>query len=216
MKIIDRNDDFYDHFSHIYGIDDRITFDRRKSVRLTNEMLYGDHFRYSQSDWYYWSPSKSKFHLLEVGYVQYIIQTDDVKVNKDGYTLMYDSAKIKILHVYNDNRHFGETPIFITSINLDTYRDYWRWRRKKKKVREYIIPSLEELMRGGKKHKVTNLPIFRGTLLTKVLDAEKVWREIQTYISSLDNDKDISIEMTEKQKARTHGFDKYSFRHPVK
>ena len=60
------------------------------------------------------------------------------------------------------------------------------------------------------------LPILQGTSLTKVLDAETVWIEIQTYISSLDNDKDIDLDTTDKEKATIHGFDKQSFRHPVK
>ena len=39
MLIIDRNKDFYDHFSHIYGVDNKVVFDRRGSTRINDERL---------------------------------------------------------------------------------------------------------------------------------------------------------------------------------
>jgi hypothetical protein len=58
--------------------------------------------------------------------------------------------------------------------------------------------------------------ILANTKLTSLLDPFEVWKDIQTYISSIGNDKDISTPMTEKQKVESHGFDENSFRNPIK
>ena len=39
MYILDKNTDYYDYFSHIYGEDKSITFDRRGSAIIKDEML---------------------------------------------------------------------------------------------------------------------------------------------------------------------------------
>jgi hypothetical protein len=39
MKIIDRNKDYYDYLSHVYGVDGNIAFDRRGSVLLTDRYI---------------------------------------------------------------------------------------------------------------------------------------------------------------------------------
>lgn len=37
MLIIDKNNDFYDHISYIYGVDKKVVFDRRGSSLITDE-----------------------------------------------------------------------------------------------------------------------------------------------------------------------------------
>jgi len=60
-------------------------------------------------------------------------------------------------------------------------------------------------------------PILRETKLTSLLDPQEIWVNLDNYLSSLNNDKDVSIPMTEEEKAEVHGFDrKTSFRNPIK
>ena len=50
-----------------------------------------------------------------------------------------------------------------------------------------------------------------------MLDPKETWIELQTYFSSLGNDKDIDLHLTDVEKAVNHGFDKKtSFRNPIK
>jgi len=205
MYIIDRNTDFYDHFSHIYGLDKSIIFDRRGSTRLTDDMLVGVSVHRYDKD-------TQGFVLLEIGDVQYVVHI---------YSIVYGSLNIEnyevsLLHTYEEHRHLNDAALMsIRGIRLFS-RYFGNFGRIPKKMTDIEIPSLDELNRRRSINDTIKLPILADTKLTSILDAEKIWQDLQNYISSLNNDIDVSIPMTDKDKAATHGFDKHSFRHPVK
>jgi hypothetical protein len=71
-------------------------------------------------------------------------------------------------------------------------------------IREVLDKSIED-------------PILADTSLTSILDGEAIWKEIQNYISSLNNEVDVETDISDVDKAVNHGFDKKtSFRHPIK
>jgi len=77
MYIIDKNQDYYDYFSHIYGIDKTVTFDRRGSTILNDES-----FLISPLGSRGWPCNGRKHYsyvVLEVGYVQYLFLIHDIK-----------------------------------------------------------------------------------------------------------------------------------------
>jgi arginine/lysine/ornithine decarboxylase len=55
-------------------------------------------------------------------------------------------------------------------------------------------------------------PVIKQTSLTSLLAPEEIWKELQNYISSLNNDEDVN-HMTNVEKIENYGFDKkISFR----
>lgn len=225
MKIIDKYTDFYDYYSHVYGIDPAVTFDRRGSTPLTNDLLYPiTLFDYTAYGFSY--RNQSIFHLLEFGNTQYIIRTDNHRIKKKRATstpldeyVEVSKCRLSIEHVYKNHIHFSPSPIAIYPLKLKEKVGKNWWREKVAPAdQKYIIPSLDEIIRQvvTQEKSAYQLPILKDTIWTKLLDPEEIWKELQSYLASLKNDIDVSLEMTEKQKAETHGFDKYSFRHPVK
>jgi hypothetical protein len=210
MYIIDNNRDFYDYVSHIYGVDKKIIFDRRDSIKLNNESILD-----VISD--PWMRTGEEFVLLEIGTTQHLFRIYDILYNDRKLKYFY---KIERIHTYREHKNLFKVPISISYCFVRTPFFFMRHKPK----RRYEIPSFNDLMEGRKKilnhsnkeRMIIKLPVIADTRLTKFLDPVETWSEIQNYISSLDNDKDVSIEISDKEKANIHGFDKHSFRHPVK
>ena len=208
MYIIDSNKDFYDYVSHIYGVDKNIVFDRRGSQRIEDSSLTaltGVDSRFSGP----------KLIFIEIGEAHYLVKLFNFKFRKDLINIeVVKSFNIELFHKYPIAPHKFDSYISIHNASMYPWID-WNWKSGDYIIKE--VPSLDEIYRqiGGREDYISN-PIFVNTSLTKVLDASSVWIEIQTYISSLDNDKDIESNITDKEKVVVHGFDKYSFRHPIK
>jgi hypothetical protein len=204
MYIIDRNRDFYDHFSHIYGVDKNIIFDRRGSEILTDSRLawIAGH-PYARRDTY--------FILLEAGNTQYVMRVADIQ---EGAYCDFKSFTLSLERTFAENRNFFGSPL---SIHRVDGRRAWAAEYRKLLRKNYIPQSIEEVIRLVEKdHTSVYLPILKNTSLTKFLDPFELWKAINTYISSLGNDKDVSLHMSEEDKAAIHGFDRHSFRHPTK
>lgn len=203
MYIVDKHKDFYDYYSHLYGIDKKVVFDRRLSKRLSEQSFISLFVHLSTR-----TPvnKKSKrYVVLEVGTTQYLFKLHNFEV-KEEKVLDYD---IEIIRVFRENKHLFKKPITIMSAD-PAY--VWSYR----KGRRYLFDSsFDEAIQ--KTYNKVSLPILAATKLTTLLDPEKIWIELQTYISSLDNDVDTSTPMTDVEKAINHGFDKKtSFRNPIK
>lgn len=200
MYIIDKNKDFYDYFSHIYGEDKSITFDRRGSV-ICNDVMF------TELPWR-WSPFRFKdtaFVLLEIGNVQRLIKLYDFIIKKDEII----SCSMEVVRIFKDNKHYFKGPISIRGVDI---HGIWSW---KKGYVDNFNGSYKEVI--NETYKSIKLPILAETQLTSMLDAKEIWIDLQTYFSSLGNDKDIELKMTDVEKAVNHGFDKKtSFRHPIK
>jgi len=208
MYIIDNNKDFYDYVSHIYGTDKQIILDRRESARVTDEsLLYVSTENYPKYE-------RETFLLLEYGFVQKIFRLFNLDYIPKNLSYTYD---IEHFHTYSEHVNLFGCPI---SISRCLIRVPWVYRWEKKKNKRIPIPSIDDLRRNTKNDGVQKTlikyPILKDTQLTKFLDPIEVWSEIQNYISSLNNDPNVDIPMSNKERAALHGFDKYSFRHPIK
>lgn len=204
MLIIDKYKDFYDLYSHVYGVDKSVVFDRRGS-RVLQDTQYMSWF-----ETWHGKHEKPYFVLLEAGYVQYVMQIFNFRYERNSIgqpTVV--SFDCKVFHTYKEQRHLFESPISIRLIEMP-----WRF---SKKGREYYADSLDEMQRVCSKwpYEIIDLPILTGSPLVKALDGFEVWHELSTYISSLRNEKVVDT-LDDGQKAEVHGFDKNSFRHPIK
>lgn len=209
MYIIDKNPDFYDYFSHVYGVDKGIVFDRRGSAVLSNEILGAisvDRRGHTTGGL-----------LLEIGYVQYILLLTNIEWDCEKLPSTVRSFDIELFHTYRENRHISEAIMSLRRFNLQTIEFGFRWGSQltSKRKEEIEIPLLDELRRR-RESDIIEKPILTNTKLTSILDPQEIWIALQIYISSLGNDRDVNIPMTDKDKAEVHGFNKQSFRHPIK
>ena len=204
MYILDKNKDFYDYFSHIHGEDKSMTFDRRGSHILTNNEIFYMSYEYN-------TPNRDdkRFVILEIGNKQYLVQLTNFKINKSSIIPNdIEDYDMSIVRVFEDHKHYYDFPISIRGCDIDYH---WKWGRRFK-----YNESFNEVVRKVYDKEI-NLPILKETKFTSLLDLQEVWIELQTYFSSLDNDKDVSLPMTDIERAEIHGFDKKtSFRHPIK
>ena len=148
-----------------------------------------------------------RFILLEIGNIQHLIQVYNFTHNEYWNI---SGCSFKLINSYKDNKHYFEDPISIRGVGV---RSTWEY---KKGMTPRFEGTYDEVVTSIFEDTEIKLPILANTKLTAFIDPQETWMEIQNYISSLNNDVDVSIPMTEKEKAETHGFDKYSFRHPIK
>jgi len=209
MYILDKNQDFYDHFSKIYGEDKAVTFDRRGSVILDGDMIVNQSYQYYEP-----RLNDEKFVLLEIGYTQYLIKLFNFKIKKEATIDIVKSYSMELVRKFEDYKHYYDSYISIRGCDVNYHWD-WGWKKHNKGRRYKTDESFKEAI--SKVYKEIDLPIFANTKITSLIDAKDIWIEMQTYISSLGNDKDVSLPMSEVEKAEIHGFDKKtSFRNPIK
>ena len=219
MLIIDRNKDFYDYQSNIYGVDKTVVYDRRESEIVSDAQLVELAFDMTLTEVHDMLTAKrlqkfsgrNAFLLLETGFMQYIIKVTGVEIEMDyhAYGTTLKSCKFEIVKTCNEQRHVFPTPVSIRHLHVKGYLG------NKKFI--YQFPTVDDMARieAHQSEWILN-PILAKSSLTTLLSAFDVWRDIQTYISSLGNDKNVDIKMTDVGKAETHGFDKNSFRNPIK
>jgi hypothetical protein len=199
MYIIDRNKDYYDFHSHIYGIDKKVIYDRRGSTKITNSELI-------RLSLYGLSIPEKAYILLEIGFVQYLILITNIE-KRDTFIETTYSGDMEIVREFRDFKHRYSTPISVRGVYLP-FR--FKWSKQIK-----YCENFEELI-AKELYEIEN-PILADTNITSLIDSNAIWQELQNYISSLNNDKDIDLPMSDVEKAEIHGFDKKtSFRNPIK
>jgi len=214
MYIIDKNQDYYDYFSHIYGIDKTVTFDRRGSIVLNNKDLLISPI--TSGGWPWERREHHSYVILEVGYIQYLLCIHNIKFSEDVMYYVYTEVEdydISIVRKYDEHKHYFGDPITLQSCVIDNWSSYMN---KEVDIDSFIKQNSFEESILFKSDFIKN-PILKNTKITSLLDSQEIWVNLDNYLSSLNNDKDVSIEMTEEEKAETHGFDrKTSFRNPIK
>jgi hypothetical protein len=199
--------------SHVYGVDEHATFDRRGSLILTdryirdfaaaNAVQYSRYFSFDAL-------------LLEAGFTHYMFK----KTEKAGNGA--DSV-FELQHTFTNEIHFSENPLclyFITSFNM--IKDYYQTggtmnlRRFSYNAIELKKHMIEIKFRNGARPVCIELPILDKTSLKSLIKAEDIWKSIYNYLCKK-NEPEIVDTRDDIAKAVDHGFDKTtSFRHPVK
>jgi len=70
MYILDKNKDYYDYVSRIYGVDKTITFDRRGSFLVNEKELLEPYTINIKKGYHSFYDDNAIFFILEVGYIQ--------------------------------------------------------------------------------------------------------------------------------------------------
>jgi len=211
LYIIDKNKDFYDYFSHVYGIDKSVVFDRRGSCIMDDRGIYETLDR--ERPHYFHKRREELYFMLEIADTQYLVKFSDFVFKKMVADDTFVKGKMEIVRVFKDNHHYHDSLISIRGF-LPRFR--WKGWKKIQFMHEEQSTSFDDCIskfRSG----IINLPILANTQLTSLLNPEEIWKELQNYISAKNNDKNVDIEIADVEKAINHGFDKKtSFRHPVK
>lgn len=205
MYILDKNKDYYDYLSGIYGVDKSITFDRRCSTVVSNIDIAYITLRSRAA-----SKQKEEKHiLLEVGNTQYVFEVDIYSRDGGVYGWTPFTISVKLICIFKDNKNYsGEEMAFIPV----TPKHYFSWKGESASKRINSIGDLTLLL----DHKVSR-PILKNTFVPAYISPEEIWKELSNFISSKQNDKNVDIINSDTDKIINHGFDKRSsFRHPIK
>lgn len=211
MKILTprNNKDYYDYLTGIYGIDDKIVYDRRQFTILAR--LDSPFFNFSQMDkdspkketrsWEYFGRRGkwvtkfvgNEMHcMLEAGLKWYFFKVERYLEDSSGVHIDWEIVKTKEIA---KSQRLGETPITFFSA-------YYC----------YTFVRIEDWDISIEKNDAIPNPILAGTPITSLIPPQKLYQELSNYISSL-NDKEIIDTRNDVQKAESAGFDrKTSFR----
>ena len=211
MKILSRRGekDYYDYLQNLYGIDDLVVYDRRKSFPIDLSSFYIGYcldviFKKSKEH----DDIKRRlvkgygmkvpvlegrfFHfVIEIGYYQYYFKVERYLNDNDEVILepeMVEKKKVSL------DKRLSDCPMSICC----GYRYSWRT--------SFHLPS-------DYKRSLVENPILKNTYIPKFIEAKEVWDNLYEYISSL-RDKPFEDTRTNDQHIESHGFDKkISFRH---
>ena len=206
MKILTprKNKDYYDYLSGIYGIDEKVVYDRRRFTVLKS--LDTPFFNYKRLEtdrpkkedrYLEWNGRKHQWvtkHIgviykcmLEVGLKWYFLETE--RFLDDSTNVCIDWKLVKTMEI-SKSQHLGKTPMtFIKAFN-----DYTSIRRG----------TLD--IRVDEKNSVSN-PILSGTPIPAIISPQDLYNDLSSYISSL-NDKEFVDNRTDVQKAESAGFNR--------
>ncbi|MDE6643209.1 MAG: hypothetical protein K2K27_03830 [Muribaculaceae bacterium] len=215
MKILTprNNKDYYDYLTGIYGIDEKVVFDRRQFTILSRL----DHpiFSYQKSDkdtpkievpiWMRKDKRIPEYKgkifecLLEVGLKWFFFEVERYLEND---TVCLDWILVKTIEISKRQR-VGSSPISFFS-SYDSY-GYYGWNIGLTKDERYHKIEVKD------DDTISN-PILTGTTIPSMIPAEEIYNLLCAYISSL-NEVEIVDTRTDIQKAESAGFDrKTSFR----
>lgn len=210
MLIIDKYTDYYDHYSNIYGTDKKVVFDRRGSGEVFNMFFFDAVIRADS-----FTNSASSYFILEAGYKQYLIRFYDIHTKYDTIltTPVVTEYKVDIPKIFDEGKHIFPKELTLVKVKFSYHKLYSMYRGNEARyvertpITEYEYSDLYYV----------DLPILKGTCLTKLIPAENIWKDLSMYISAKNNDKDATIINSDKDKIINHGFDTVtSFRNPIK
>ena len=220
MYIIDKNTDFYDYYSNIYGVDKKIIYDRRDSTILTNNFIFDSII--FDSHHYRWGKPFNFLILFEIGFKQYLFLYENIKIiTVKDFCSMNNIEKVnkydlRLVRIFSDNKHYFDKEIsFLYNIYIKEEYKYSK-QCKKDRYKIYDLISFNEIGYDNDYRLIEN-PIIKDSMFTAFFDPSTIWKELSMYCSSRYNDKTINIKNSNKEEIINHGFDvKTSFRHPIK
>jgi hypothetical protein len=228
MQIIDRkNKDYYDYISYQYR-DNTTTYDRRGSFVVDDNYLVwfiANHYgTFATLDGNF---PKEVIFFLEVGNVQYLISLSKLEfankhvprpVYKPGIRWMLPSDiklknfEIELIYKYEENKHFLPAPMSISCV--------WREFSDRNPPYCHKITRLNEFGKPSdcRQFKITNCgkilpeyfinnPILKNSKIPSIIVPSEINKNLENYFSGFYRDKTIEIQMSNKEKIISKGFD---------
>lgn len=216
MKILTprKNKDYYDYLTGIYGIDEKVVYDRRQFAILsrldhpifTPKKLEKDAPKKEVPIWMREDKKIPEYKgtifecMLEVGLRWYFFEVERYLDSNSKVCIDWKFVKEKEI---TKQQRVGTYPItFFTSYH--SY-GYYGWNSGLTEDERYHKIEVKE------DNSISN-PILTGTPIPAFIKAEEIYNLLSTYLSSL-NDVEIIDTRSDIQKAESAGFDrKTSFR----
>ncbi len=206
MKILTtrNNKDYYDYLTGVYGIDDKVVYDRREFTILSNSgslffnrtiiekdapkkeirtrKWVGRHWKWETE-----YRATELYCMLEVGLKWYFFQVD--RYLDEASNVCLDWKIITTKKITKDKR-VGLAPMTFFKA-FETY-SWWTDATLDLKVdKSDAIPN----------------PIIQGTPIVSLIHAQEIYNSLYAYLSSL-NDVEIIDNRTDLEKAESAGFDR--------
>lgn len=231
MKIIDNKKDYYDYVSGIIGIDEDITYDRRKSVRLVNigkESFYmyansfaetcfstdKDAYRdYFTTRYYNRQPWERKRKTANDEYFYSFTYT--VGIEAGWYMYVFKLKKI-LLTENSENfiivpelvaknrveKRYSDAPLIFGECKTFEYVGWKNVSFEPKDIKSFICSKNEDPYRF-----IVENPILANTWIPKFINAEEIWNDIYDYLIS-QREKPIIDNRSDVLHLEAAGFDK--------
>lgn len=199
MRIIDKNQDYYDFYQRIYP-DAYLVFDRRGSVIVNSDLIRDMQCR-AQSfnvSFYYENDSWILYFILESGYDRWVFYIE--YTYRDGYSM--ETEDIDVLH-FKDYK--GEPK----ELSLSVMKIPWMHIRDEQDIVRIVENG--DFTRFWEIKK----PILKDCEFAGLVDAFDLYNSIEEFLSFVKtkSERTESIGITDKEKIVNHGFDtKKSFR----
>lgn len=228
MNIIDNKKDYYDYLVGVYGKDSHVVYDRRGSVVLRKDKpSFGREILWDSIDDFlfntfphpkdtpkhihekprYWKWRKNpyisydeaygeyKFCMLEIGLKQYYIRVNRYLDEKGN--IKFEPYMCEIKNIKKEEKK-SEQVVCLMEVSANLWQgDKW------------TFPKLAASIYKG--HEL----IFNETWVTKLIEPDEIYNEIYNYLLSIE-EPNIVDKRTDAEKATSHGFNKESFRNPIR
>ncbi len=216
MLIISDFKDYYDSMAYAYGIDKKITFNRKEhKIYLSLGFFNPDiqktlkYFKLYESRLYKNSYKINIFNFCDNIY--YAIEIINKINNEITLTVTNNYNELKELLDNNDITSFHKKHILdifsISNISSTISR-----------VDDIINSSFSDidipyyLIECNNVSITVSLPILRNINFDKILDNNECYQSIEMCINKKYN-KEVTVDIEDKYKISQHGFDKHSFKH---
>lgn len=204
MRIIDKNNDYYDHIQYEF-MDDHFTFDRRDSFILTKKDICNRIWvdRYKRKD---------KFLLLQICHTFWLMRIDIL--DTDSYDKCTD---YKLDLIINWKNYTSKRELIKLSIIEFDYltkpSDYW-YKVNDNDYKEYYVFNNYRIYVGNEVQ-IKHIPLLKETGITSLIDGHDIYLSLEQYFSEIKtaSERTEPIGATNEDKIVSHGFDtKTSFR----
>ena len=236
MRIIDKNNDFYDYLQNVYR-DGSITFDRTDSFVLTKEdmcrrLTYVDS-NYQKNI----SVGDANFVLLQVCNTFWLFLTEVTEVSSNNHIHNYSPILVSTWKDYSKPRTLIQLNIIKFSIEVrrTLYVNRKNWREKLKYDKAKVQKRQDTLVRAiatndyeveskinrcsvslaGDNWVDKHIPLLKASGFASCIDPLDIYLSFEEYFSlgKTASERIESVGLTDREKIENHGFDtKVSFR----
>ena len=207
MRILCKYKDYYDFADSGYHANDDLVFDRRNCILYSVQSLFETYATANSGKQIY----PCIFLVLEAGFRQYLFLVSGISRGSSGTI----SGNFDLVLDIDLGRHFSSSPMEFFHIGLHRHTLDLEFNRERVSG---VTPDevFESLAKWSRRYNKPPVPILRDTFIPSFISPEVMYRNLDTYLSSLRGDKTAVDTRSDIQKSIDHGFDsRMSFRHPV-
>lgn len=202
MKLISKYKDYYDYLVGIYGIDEKLAYDRRFPRIVVESDVYSSELE----------PVNAKFFICNTifSFWKYKGKWHHTPEELDEMNRLYNNTRTRSVYGtgwMRDSKNFYNEKFRYTEVNINS--------RQPVLISGHM--SLGEPVYECKREIRYGVPMLKDFPLPKYLNAESIYQAITGFLGWLNDNPEIPNKQTNEEKILSHGFDiKNSFRPNIK